>query len=186
MQQKIIVGADTDSKGCFCFLSFEQQKSYFVRVPSYKQKINGTNRTFVDIPVLLTNMQRALQQTGAMHVAFYLERQHAAPMQGVSSMFSFGRTYGTLLTCAHASCMLAGIPYEIYEVYPRKWKQVMGVTQKKETNIDKANKLGYELRKAWKLKKHMSASEAFLIALYGAQQEGLEINKNWKLGGVWE
>lgn len=55
-----------------------------------------------------------------------LERVHAMPGQGVTSMFTFGRGYGRL-ECALAA---ASIPYE--EIDPRKWQKGLGIPPRKK------------------------------------------------------
>lgn len=74
-----------------------------------------------------------------------LEAVHAFPGQGVTSMFTFGQSYGSLRMALVAS----GIPWDT--VSPQKWQEVFGLktpkaakltqTQKKNANKAKAQQL---------------------------------------------
>lgn len=70
----------------------------------------------------------------------FLESVHSFPGEGVKSVFTFGRNYGSLRMALAA----AGIPYE--EVAPTKWQKSLGLllTRKKgapkETKTDKKNR----------------------------------------------
>jgi len=98
-----------------------------------------------------------------------LERVHAMPGQGVSSMFNMGRGYGIWLglLAAHR------VPYEL--VLPQRWKKVM------LPDMDRSSKDSSRLR-AMQLfpdcaaqltrKKDHNRAEALLIAAYGQRLVG--------------
>ena len=54
-----------------------------------------------------------------------IEKVHAFPGQGVTSMFTFGQNYGFLRGCL----VSLGIPFE--EVTPQKWQKEFGLSKKK-------------------------------------------------------
>ena len=60
-----------------------------------------------------------------------MEQVHAMPGQGVTSMFSFGKSYGMLM----GAVMASGIPLEL--VTPQKWKSVtlQGTAKDKDAMI---------------------------------------------------
>jgi len=87
----------------------------------------------------------------------YIERVHAMPKQGVSSVFKFGQSYGFL----RGLLIGLGIPFE--EVTPQKWQKAMGCMSKGDKNVTKA--------KAQQLfpgvKVTHAIADALLIAEYG-------------------
>ena len=92
-----------------------------------------------------------------------VERVHAMPKQGVSSSFSFGKNFGTILG------MLAAykIPYEL--VLPQKWKREFGVTADKNTSLSVARRLfpSASMRRTERCRKDDDGmAEALLMAEY--------------------
>jgi crossover junction endodeoxyribonuclease RuvC len=84
-----------------------------------------SNKTEADIASLFRSL-RVLQPCVAM-----IEKVHAMPKQGVSSCFTFGRSYGFLrgMLTAH------GIRFD--EVTPQKWQKAMGCLTKGDKNVSK-------------------------------------------------
>lgn len=64
-----------------------------------------------------------------------LERVSARPGQGVTSMFSFGTSYGWLMGVLDSF----NIPYEL--ITPQKWKKEFSVTGDKNSSIDVCKRL---------------------------------------------
>jgi hypothetical protein len=101
----------------------------------------------------------------------YIERVHAMPLQGVVSMFSFGRNYGFL----RGLLIAIGIPFE--EVTPQVWQKVFslrgpeneGTVAKKNRHKAKAQQLFPELKIT-----HATA-DALLIAEYGRRLRSGEL-----------
>lgn len=54
-------------------------------------------------------------------LSVYIEDVHAAPGQGVSSMFRFGKAYGELLG------LCAGLRLSVDQVQPLKWQRAIGL-----------------------------------------------------------
>lgn len=61
-----------------------------------------------------------------------IEKVHAMPGQGVTSMFSFGRNYGFLRGCLIAF----QIPFD--EIPPQRWQKALGCLTKGDKNVSKA------------------------------------------------
>lgn len=61
-----------------------------------------------------------------------LERVHAFPKQGVSSVFRFGMSYGFL----RGALIALRIPFE--EATPRKWQTLLGCLSGGDKNVTKA------------------------------------------------
>lgn len=90
----------------------------------------------------------------------YLEQASAMPKQGVSSMFSFGCSYGII------QGVLAALSIPMVIVSPRKWKKQAGLIGKEK---DAARALAQQLYPIAELgrKKDIGRADAILIALYG-------------------
>jgi crossover junction endodeoxyribonuclease RuvC len=92
----------------------------------------------------------------------FLEKVHAAPGQGVSSMFNFGTGYGFLRGVLTA----CGLPFE--DVPPQAWQQKLGIGKKYESPAarKRAHKALAE-RLFPQLDINLSNCDALLIAEYG-------------------
>lgn len=86
-----------------------------------------------------------------------IEQVHAMPEQGVSSTFSFGKSYGFLIGILTA----IQIPYEF--VTPQKWQKAMNCRTGGDKNVSKA-----AAQRLWPTIKITHANaDALLIAEYG-------------------
>lgn len=96
-----------------------------------------------------------------------VERVHAMPGQGVTSMFNFGKSFGYILGVLEAMM----ISYELVD--PIKWKREFSVTAKKDSSITCCRRLfpTVELRRNQKCRKdHDGMAEALLIAEYARRR----------------
>lgn len=92
-----------------------------------------------------------------------VEHVGAMPGQGVSSCFSFGRSFGWLLGMLDT----LGVPYEL--VRPQRWKKAFSCTSDKNTSIEVARRLfpGVDLRRTPACRKpHDGICEALLMATF--------------------
>jgi crossover junction endodeoxyribonuclease RuvC len=87
----------------------------------------------------------------------YLEQVSARPMQGVSSVFSFGDTYGSIRG------VLGALEITTYYVTPQVWKKSLKISSKEDSL--KACQDIFELEKM--KKKDHNLAEALLIAYWG-------------------
>lgn len=91
-----------------------------------------------------------------------LEKVHAMPGQGVTSMFTFGKGYGFLRGCLSSG----GIPFD--DVTPQAWQKALGCLTKGDKNVSKA--------KAQQLFPHLkithATADALLIGEYLRRREG--------------
>ena len=90
----------------------------------------------------------------------YLEQASAMPKQGVSSMFSFGCSYGII------QGVLAALSIPVVIVSPRSWKKRAGIIGKEK---DFARTLAQRLFPRAELgrKKDIGRADALLIARFG-------------------
>lgn len=91
----------------------------------------------------------------------FLERVASSPQQGVSSAFSFGRSYGIVIG------ILAALEIPFTAVMPTVWKKATGTPAEKDGAVSRASQLMPTCRHLWPLKKHHGRAESFLIAWYG-------------------
>jgi crossover junction endodeoxyribonuclease RuvC len=96
-------------------------------------------------------------------VVVCIERVHAMPGQGVTSMFSLGRNYGEWTAIVH------GFGWELVEVEPRTWKLAMHVTADKATSLELSRRLFPGLRPKMSKASDHGVAEALLLALYCKQ-----------------
>ena len=91
-----------------------------------------------------------------------LERVHAMPKQGVTSVWSFAQNYGQWLGILAA--LEPPIPHEL--VTPQAWKRVMmdGMPKEKDASIQRVHQLFPEADVT--LKKHHGRADALLMAEY--------------------
>ena len=98
----------------------------------------------------------------------YIEKVHAMPGQGVTSMFNFGRNYGEILG------ILKAFNIKVIEVPPQRWKKEFDLIGKdKKASIDKAKELFPEanLKRTPRCRTDSDGiAEALLIAEYGRRQ----------------
>lgn len=96
-----------------------------------------------------------------------LEKVHAMPHQGVTSMFSFGENFGFIQGLLWAN----GIPYEL--VTPQKWKKEFGCTTDKNTSIAVAKRLypNVSFKRTERCTTDSDGmAEALLMATYGMRR----------------
>jgi crossover junction endodeoxyribonuclease RuvC len=96
----------------------------------------------------------------------FVEQVGAMPGQGVSSTFSFGRAFGTIIGVSAAT----GTPYTL--VAAVKWKRALGVPAAKDGSRARASQLMPAAAHHWPLVKHDGRAEAALIAYYGLRSLG--------------
>ena len=92
-----------------------------------------------------------------------IEDVHAMPKQGVSSVFSFGRSLGV------AEGVLAGEGLAITYVSPARWKRALGLTSDKGVSRRRAIELWPHMAKAFARVKDDGRAEAALIGYWYAK-----------------
>jgi crossover junction endodeoxyribonuclease RuvC len=92
-----------------------------------------------------------------------VEAVASMPKQGLSSTFSFGKTYGALLG------ILAAHHIPVTLVAAVRWKRALGVPAAKDASRFRATQLLPGAASQWPLAKHHGRAEAALLSLYGAR-----------------
>lgn len=93
----------------------------------------------------------------------FIERVHAMPKQGVTSVFSFGVGYGVIKGVIAANML----PVEY--VTPQKWKKELRVPALKDGARARASEIFPAYADQWKLAKWDGRAESAMIAYYGAR-----------------
>ena len=98
----------------------------------------------------------------------YLEKVASRPGQGVSSVFSFGDTYGTIRG------VLGALNIPIYYVSPQRWKKELKISSKEDSL-----KASFDLFLGLKFKKKdHNIAEALLIAYYGQKEREKDVKND--------
>jgi crossover junction endodeoxyribonuclease RuvC len=152
-----IFAVDPGLNGAWACLDF---KGSFIRageIPRFSKHINAAE--FVNIIRLYRPKQIIIEQVSAM------------PKQGVTSVFTFGVAYGTVIGIASG----AGIP--VHFVIPRRWKSHFKlIGREKEASRELAIQLYPAAASSLTLKKHHGRADALLLARYflDRQRQGLQ------------
>jgi crossover junction endodeoxyribonuclease RuvC len=110
--------------------------------------------------------------TDGAHVHAVLEAVSAMPGQGVSSMFSFGRVYGSI----EAALAAARIPYD--SVTPSVWKRALSIPAAKDGAVLRADQLLPASAHLWRGPRGGlmdGRAEAALLAYYGLRSSGVSV-----------
>ena len=148
--EHLVLGIDPGQKGALAW--------YFANVPS---------RVAVeDMPVVagqidgaaLARRIRMMEPSEAI-----IEQVASRPGQGVSSVFTFGKGYGTVIGVLQA----CGVP--VHFVTPAKWKAHFGLSKDKDLSRAKAISL-WPSCEGFERKKDDGRAEAALLARYHAEK----------------
>jgi crossover junction endodeoxyribonuclease RuvC len=134
----------------------------------------GEDLTVVDMPVLQLSrggkqkreldahaLARLLSTTSIDHA--FVEAVGARPGQGVTSMFSLGRSVGIIVG------VLAALDIPLTMAAPAAWKRSLAVPKAKDGARARASQLLPAAAAHWPLKRHHGRAEAALLALYGSR-----------------
>lgn len=148
------IGVDPGLDGAIAWLN---DGCMFIKVVDMPSMATGTGRRQVNG----AELARIIRNGGNNdNVTVYLERVNAMPGQGVSSMFSFGMSFGIVLG------VIAALEYPVELVTPQVWKKRAGLSGKDK---DYARTLAQQLYPGAELgrKKDIGRADAILIARFG-------------------
>lgn len=119
----MIIGIDPGLNGGIAW-GWEWSSIFAVKMPVIK----ADGKKVLDLPFLAATLQDLRDdypdENGVRHCVAYVERVHAMPGQGVSSMFNFGMGYGAI------QGILAALRIQYKLVQPKAWQTVLsGVDQ---------------------------------------------------------
>lgn len=152
----IVLGIDPGLSGALAFYDTTTEVLVVMDMPTVEVTRNGKNKREVS-PALVADMV-----AGKGIEKAFMERVSAMPGQGVSSMFSFGRSAGIL------EGVLAAYEIPTTLVTPQAWMKAMGVRAGKDGSRERAMQLFPQYSTAFARKKDDGRSDAALIAKFGA------------------
>jgi crossover junction endodeoxyribonuclease RuvC len=153
----IILGIDPGLSGAMVFLNTADNTIAVEDMPIVEVKRNNKLKREVS-PQLVAAM------IIKRHVdAAFLEKVNAMAGQGVSSVFSFGRSAGIM------EGVLAAFDIPTTLVTPQAWQKAMNVRDGKDGSRERAMQLFPASAELFQRKKDDGRSDAALIAKYGAQ-----------------
>jgi crossover junction endodeoxyribonuclease RuvC len=152
----IVLGIDPGLSGALAFYDTTTEVLVVMDMPTVEVTRNGKNKREVS-PALVADMV-----AGKGIEKAFMERVSAMPGQGVSSMFSFGRSAGIL------EGVLAAYEIPTTMVTPQAWMKAMGVRAGKDGSRERAMQLFPQYSTAFARKKDDGRSDAALIAKFGA------------------
>ena len=152
----MILGIDPGLSGALAFFDTESEDLVVIDMPTVEMTRNGKNKREVS-PALVADLfaGQSIKQA-------YIERVSAMPGQGVSSMFSFGRSVGVV------EGVLAAYEIPTTFVTPQAWMKAMGIRAGKDASRERAMQLFPKYSGLFARKKDDGRSDAALIAKYGS------------------
>lgn len=152
----IVLGIDPGLSGALAFYDTVSEALVVMDMPTVEVTRNGKSKREVS-PALVADMVAGKGVEKA-----FMERVSAMPGQGVSSMFSFGRSSGVV------EGVLAAYEIPTTLVTPQAWMKAMGVRAGKDGSRERAMQLFPQYSMTFSRKKDDGRSDAALIAKFGA------------------
>lgn len=162
MSGQPVIGIDPGLNGAIAL--YDGKRAWVWDMPTVHVGRNGKNKREV-APVMLATVLRdadlTAEQAGAGYIRAYVEKVGAMPGQGVTSMFSFGRSLGLV----EGALAALTIPAEL--VLPSAWRKALQVRQGKDGSRLRAQELLPAQAGLFARVKDDGRAEAVLIAMYG-------------------
>lgn len=155
-----IAGVDPGAKGAVAILDTETHTLVVIDMPTLKVKRGSRIVNQVDAAILADLLRPHAED---LHVT--IEKVHAMPGQGVSSMFSFGRAAGII------EGVLAGLDVTFDLVPPATWTKAMRLYGGKDGSRHRAQELFPDQAHLFARKKDDGRAEAALIACFAAERK---------------
>jgi crossover junction endodeoxyribonuclease RuvC len=149
-----IIGIDVGLDGAIAMMRGETLTG-IVDMPTVSLDRNGKTKRQISIPELIAILDEFKPEEA------YCERVFAMSGQGVTSVFSFGRSLGAI------EGVLAARLIKTTLVTPQTWQKAMGVSGGKDGARARAMELFPWNVDYFKLKKHDGRADAALIACWG-------------------
>ena len=126
----LIIGIDPGISGSICFLE-DGKILDVIEMPTMaegkknKRQVNGSQ--------IFNEISRRINKASNQDIRVVIEQVSAMPGQGVTSMFNFGQSFGTL----KGICSAMQLP--MYFIRPAKWKKYFGlINSEKDASRTKA------------------------------------------------
>ena len=147
------IGIDVGLSGAIAILNDDLRLAAVYDMPvmagtGKRQQVNGAE------------LARIIKSYLLVEFVAYVERVSAMPKQGVSSMFSFGTSYGIVLG------VLAALQIPVVLVTPQSWKKEAGIVGKHKDYCRTLIQQRYPSAPLGR-KRDIGRADAIAIALYG-------------------
>ena len=154
----LVIGIDPGISGSICF--FEDGKILdVVEMPTMtdgkknKKQVNGSQ--------IYNEISKRIKQIDKSDIKVIIEQVSAMPGQGVTSMFSFGQSFGIL----KGICSAMQLP--MYFVRPAKWKKYFNlINSEKDASRTKAIEIFPYFSSQLSKKKDSNKADAILISSF--------------------
>jgi len=153
----IILGIDPGLNGAFAFYNTIEKTLVVYDMPTVDVVRNKKSKR----EVCASGVSTIVAGRQVSHA--YLERVNAMPGQGVTSVFSFGRSTGIL------EGVLAAFNIPVTIITPQTWQKAMQVRDGKDGSRERAMQMFPARAELFQRKKDDGRSDAALIAAYGAK-----------------
>ena len=155
------MGIDPGAFGAIAILDKDSRELVVIDMPTIKVKRGPRVVNQVDAHMLAD----ALRGHVTANTSALIEKVHAMPGQGVSSMFSFGRAAGIV------EGVLAGLSVPFQLIPPATWTKSMRTFGGKDGSRQRAQELFPDYAHLFARKKDDGRAEAALLACYAAERE---------------
>jgi len=149
-----IIGIDVGLNGAIAMMRGETLTG-IVDMPTVRLDRNGKTKRQISIPELIAILDEFKPEEA------FIEKVFAMAGQGVTSVFSFGRSLGAIEGVIAARSIKATL------ITPQTWQKAMGVSGGKDGARARAMELFPHNVDYFRLKKHDGRADAALIAAWG-------------------
>ena len=154
----LIIGIDPGINGAICLFKDGKIVDVF-EIP--KMAVGKKNKSQVNASQIYNEIQKAVEGEDKTKVIAVIEQVSAMPGQGVTSMFNFGQTFGSI----KGICAALGLP--IFYVRPAKWKKHFElINSSKDASRTKVIEMYPSISSRLTKKKDVNKADAILIARY--------------------
>lgn len=153
----IYIGIDPGLSGAIAFLDTQNGSLDIVDMPAVEVLRNGKKKREVSAQMLAGLIR---SRTNGRPVSAALERVNAMRGQGVSSVFSFGRSSGII------EGVIAALNFPLTLVTPQRWQKEVGVRGGKDGSRLRAAELFPANASSFSRVKDDGRSDAALIAFW--------------------
>ena len=151
---KVFLGIDPGLSGALAFYDVEDKSLEIIDMPVTEVTRNGKTKREVAAALVASSV------AGRKIEFSVIERVGAMPGQGVTSVFSFGKSAGIV------EGVLAAYEIPTHLATPQSWQKMFGVRAGKDGSRDCAMRTFPAYTDYFKRKKDDGRSDAALIALY--------------------
>ena len=154
----LIIGIDPGISGSICFIE-DGKILDAIEMPTMAD--GKKNKRQVNSSQIFNEISKRIQKDSNQDIRVVIEQVSAMPGQGVTSMFNFGQSFGTL----KGICSAMQLP--MYFVRPAKWKKYFGlINSEKDASRTKAIEMFPYFSSKLSKKKDSNKADAILIASF--------------------